>query len=167
MVRNFPFVRVAFASIFTMTLLGVDAGSVAVGLRSSSLYAQVNWFPSPSERLNEPPSRGRSVAGKARVLFFISPGCHSCPEEAAKLEKELKRLGWRYEMEGIFLGGPPQVGEYLAALRTYPFNFELGVDMDGKVTRQYGVKTFPSAVIEVEGKRVVVTKASELENKLR
>lgn len=158
---------VALTLIFAMTVVGVDAGSVAVGLHSSSLSAQVNWFPSPSERLNEPPSRGHSVAGKARVLFFISPGCGLCPEEAAKLEKELKRLGWRYEMEGIFLGGPPQVGEYLAALQSYPFNFELGVDMDGKVARQYGVKTFPSAVIEVDGKRAIVTKASELESKLR
>jgi len=158
---------VALALIFTMTLLGVDAGSVAVGLHFSYLHAQVDWFPSPSHKPNEPKNRSRSVAGKARVLFFISPGCGSCPEEAAKLEKELKRLGWRYEMEGIFLGGPPQVGKYLAALQSYPFNFELGVDMDGKVTRHYGVKTFPSAVIEVDGKRAIVTKASELENKLR
>jgi hypothetical protein len=165
--RHSLFAQVAFAVIFTVTLFGVDAGPVAVGLRSSSLYAQVNWFPSPSEKLNEPRSRGHSVAGKTGVLFFISPECRSCPEEAARLEKELKRLGWRYEMEGIFLGGPPQLGEYLAALQSYPFNFELGVDMDGKVTRQYGVKTFPAAVIEVDGKRAIVTKASELEDRLR
>jgi thiol-disulfide isomerase/thioredoxin len=167
MVRNSLFARLPFALIFTMTLLGVDAGSVAVGLHSSYLHAQVNWFPSPSERLNEPPSRGHSVASKARVLFFIAPGCGLCPEEAAKLEKELKRLGWRYEMEGIFLGGPPQVGEYLAALQSYPFKFELGLDMDGLIAKRFGVKTFPTAVIEVDGKRVVVTRASELSEKLR
>jgi hypothetical protein len=89
------------------------------------------------------------------------------PEEAARLEKELKRLGWRYEIEGIFLGGPPEAGKYLATLQSYPFNFELELDMDGKITRQYGVKMFPSAVIEVEGKRAIITRASELENKLR
>jgi hypothetical protein len=150
-----------------MTVFGMSAGSLAVGLHSSYLYAQVDWFPSPSQRLNEPESRGSSVAGRARVFFFISPECHSCPEEAARLEKELKRLGWRYEMEGIFLGGPPQAGKYLAALRSYPFNFELGLDMDGKITRQYGVKTFPSAIIEVAGKSALITKASELESKLR
>ena len=167
MVRNSPFARVAFALIFAMTLLGVDVSSLAVGLHSSYLYAQVNWFPSPSQGLSIPRSRGHSVASKARVLFFISPGCRSCPEEAAKLEEELKRLGVKYEMEGVFLGGPGQVGDYLAELRAYPFNFELGLDMDGRITRQYGVKTFPTAVVEVDGKRIVVTRASELSEKLR
>lgn len=167
MVRSCIFARVAFTAIFTMTLLGVAAGAVAVGLHSSSLYAQVDWFPSPSQRLNEPESRGSSVAGRAGVLFFISPECRSCPEEAARLEKELKRLGWRYEMEGIFLGRPPQVGEYLAGLRSYPFKFELELDMDGTITKKYGVKTFPTAVIEVSGKRVIVTRAAELSEKLR
>jgi len=59
------------------------------------------------------------------------------------------------------------VGKYLAELRTYPFNFELGLDMDGRIGKQYGVKTFPTAIIEVDGKRVVATRASELSEKLR
>jgi hypothetical protein len=90
-----------------------------------------------------------------------------CPEEAAKLERELKRLGWEYEIEGIFVGDPPQVGKYLAELRTYPFNFELGLDMDGRLSKQYGVKTFPTAIIEVDGKRIVASRASELSEKLQ
>ena len=166
-VRNFLFAGVAFAVIFTMNLLGVAAGPVAVGLHSSSLFAQVQWFPSPSPKPNESQSQSPSPASKASVLFFISPECRLCPEAAARLEAELKRLGWRYEIEGIFVGYPPQVGKYLAKLRTYPFNFVLGVDMDGKITRRYGVKKFPSAVIKVNGKTVIVTEASELENKLR
>jgi hypothetical protein len=101
------------------------------------------------------------------VLFFISPECRLCPEEATKLEAELKRLGWKYEIEGIFAGDPPQVGKYLAELRTYPFNFELGLDMDGRLGKQYGVKTFPTAIVEMDGKRVVTTRASELVEKLR
>ena len=59
------------------------------------------------------------------------------------------------------------MGKYLAELRTYPFKFELGLDMDGMIAKKYGVKTFPTAVIEVDGKRVVVTRASELSEKLR
>jgi hypothetical protein len=90
-----------------------------------------------------------------------------CPEEAATLEGELKRLDWKYEIEGIFVGDPAQVGKYLAGLRAYPFNFELGLDMDGRVAKQYGVNTFPTAVIEVDGKRVAITRASELSEKLR
>ncbi len=166
MVRNSLFALVTF-EIFIITLLGVDVGSLAIGFHSSELYAQVDWFPSFSHKPNEPQSRSRSVASKARVLFFISPECRLCPEEAAKLEGELKRLDWKYEIEGIFVGDPPQVGKYLAGLRTYPFNFELGLDMDGRIAKQYGVNTFPTAVIEVDGKRVVVTKASELSEKLR
>lgn len=84
-----------------------------------------------------------------------------------RLEAELKKLGWKYEIEGIFVGGPAQVGKYLAELRTYPFNFELGLDMDGRIGKQYGVKTFPTAIIEVDGKRIVATRASELSEKLR
>ena len=166
MVRNSLSALVAFELIFTMTVFDVDVGSLA-GLRSSYLYAQVDWFPPPSQKSNEPLSRNRSVAGKARVLFFISPECRLCPDEAAKLEAELKRLGWKYEIEGIFVGHPRQVGKYLAELRTYPFNFELGLDMDGRIGKQYGVKTFPTAIIEVDGKRVIVTRASELSEKLR
>jgi hypothetical protein len=167
MVRNSLFALVAFELISTMTVFGMSADSLAVGLHSSELYAQVDWFPSPLHIPKEPQSRSRSVAGKARVLFFISPECRLCPEEAARLEAELKRLGWKYEIEGIFVGDPPQVGKYLAELRTYPFDFELGLDMDGKISKQYAVKTFPTAVVEVNGKRVVATRASELSGKLR
>ncbi len=161
------FARIASALIFAMTLLGADVSSLTVGRYSSSIYAQVNWFPSPSQKLNKTQSRSRSVASKARVLFFISPECRFCPEEAAKLEAELKRLGWEYEIEGIFVGYPRQVGKYLAELRSYPFNFELGLDMDGRIGKQYGVKTFPTTIIEINGKRVIVTRASELSEKLR
>jgi hypothetical protein len=167
MFRNSLFAPVAFQLIFTMTVFGLDTGSLAIGLHSSYLYAQVDWFPSPSQKPNEPPSRSRSVSRKARVFFFISPECRLCPDEAAKLEGELKRLGWKYKIEGIFVGDPAQVGKYLAQLRTYPFNFELGLDMDGSIAKQYGVNTFPTAVIEVDGKRVVVTRASGLSEKLR
>ena len=160
MARNYLFALIAFALIFTNTF-------VRDGLGSSYLHAQVDWFRFPSQKSNEPLSRNRSVASKARVLFFISPECRLCPDEAAKLEAELKRLGWKYEIEGIFVGDPPQVGKYLAELRTYPFNFELGLDMDGRIGKQYGVKTFPTAIIEVAGKRVVATRASELSEKLR
>jgi thiol-disulfide isomerase/thioredoxin len=167
MVRNALLALVAFELISTMTVFGMSADSLAVGLHSSELYAQVDWFPSPSHKPSEPQSRSRSAASKARVLFFISPECRLCPEEAAKLERELKRLGWEYEIEGIFVGDPPQVGKYLAELRTYPFNFELGLDMDGRLSKQYGVKTFPTAIIEVDGKRIVASRASELSEKLQ
>ena len=150
-----------------MTSFGLDVISLATGFHYAELYVQVDWFPRPSRKSNEPQILGRSVAGKARVLFFISPECRLCPEEAAKLEAELKRLGWKYEIEGIFVGDPPQVGKYLAELRTYPFNFELGLDMDGRLAKQYGVTTFPTAMIEVDGKRIVATRASELSEKLR
>ena len=103
----------------------------------------------------------------AKVLFFISPGCGTCPDEAAKLERVLNRIGLKYQIEGIFIGDPPRVGKYLAELRTYPFNFELGLDMDARIAKQYGVKTFQTAVIEVDGKRVIVTRASELSERLR
>jgi peroxiredoxin len=159
--------RVAAALIFAMTLLGADVRSPTVGLYSSSIYAQVNWFPSPSQKLNKPQSRSRSVPSKARVLFFVSSECRTCPDEATKLERELTRIGLQYQIEGIFVGDPPQVGRYLAALRTYPFNFELGLDLDGRIAKQYGVKTFPSAAVEVYGKKFVITKPTELEAKLR
>jgi peroxiredoxin len=161
------FARVVYALIFAMALLGADVSSLTVGLYSSSIYAQVNWFPSPSHKPNEPQSRSRSVARKARVLFFISPECRICPDEATKLERELTRIGLQYQIEGIFVGDPALVGRYLAGLRTYPFNFELGLDMDGSIAKQYGVNTFPTAVIEVDGKRVIATRASELSEKLR
>jgi AhpC/TSA family len=101
------------------------------------------------------------------VLFFVSPECRTCPDEATKLERELTRIGLQYQIEGIFVGNPTQLGRYLAGLRTYPFNFELGLDMDSSIAKQYRVNTFPTAVIEVDGKRVVVTRVSELSEKLR
>ena len=167
MLRHSHFALVAFELLSIITMFDVSVGSIATRLHSSELYAQVDWFPRPSQKPNEPQSQSRSVAGKARVLFFISPECRSCPDEAAKLEGELKRLGRKYEIEGIFVGDPPQVGKYLAELRTYPFNFELGLGVDGRLAKQYGVKTFPTAIIEVDGKRVIVTRASELSEKLR
>jgi hypothetical protein len=131
----------------------------------SESLAQIDFFKTqPEPRVPRPANVNRS---KARVIFFLAPGCRSCPEEAAKIERELTSAGWKYEIEGIFVGDPGQVGKYLAELRTYPFNFELGLDMDGRIGKQYGVKTFPTAVIEVDGKRVVVTRASELSERLR
>jgi peroxiredoxin len=166
MLRHSRFALVAFELLSIITVFDVPVGST-IGLYSSELYAQIDWFPRPSQKPNEPQTLNRSVAGKARVLFFISPECRSCPDEAAKLEGELKMLGWKYEIEGIFVGDPPQVGKYLAEFRTYPFNFELGLDVDGSLAKQYGVKTFPTAIIEVDGKRIIATRASELSEKLR
>ena len=148
-------------------MFDAPVGSIAIGFHSSELYAQVDWFPSPLQKPNEAQRGNRSIVSKARVLFFISPECRSCPDEAAKLEGELKRLVWKYEIEGIFVGDPPQVGKYLAELRTYPFNFELELDVDGRWAKQYGVKTFPTAIIEADGKRIIATRASELSEKLR
>jgi hypothetical protein len=132
--------------------------------------AEMEFFQTPEERQSpikkqSPPStRGTTIV---KVLFFISPRCTTCPDEAVKLERELSGIGFQYKIEGIFVGNPTQVGKYLADRRTYPFNFELGLDMDGMLAKRYGVKTFPSAVIEVDGKRAIVTKASEIESKLR
>lgn len=133
-------------------------------------YAQVEFFPpSPKAGATGDPGYGsaKKAGQKAKVIFFISPGCRSCPDEAVKLEKEFRRLGVDYEIEGVFVGSPPQVGAYLAELRSYPFKFELAVDMDGSITRGYGVTTFPSAVIEMVGKRTIVTRSDELEGKLK
>jgi hypothetical protein len=131
----------------------------------SESLAQIDFFKTqPEPRVPRPANVNRS---KARVIFFLAPGCRSCPEEAAKIERELTSAGWKYELEGIFVGDPGQVSKYLGELRTYPFNFELRLDMDGGFAKQYGVKTFPSAVIEVSGKRLIVNKASELSEKLR
>ena len=128
-------------------------------------FAQIDFF-SPREKTNQPSPRVSQSAntnrGKAKIIFFLAPGCHSCAEEASNLERELSSLGWKYEIEGIFVGDPAQVGKYLSELRGYPFNFAIGLDMDGKIARQYGVKMFPSAIIEVAGKRTFVTRASEL-----
>jgi AhpC/TSA family len=135
-----------------------------------SSFAQIDFF-STRDQKNQPPARFPQRAninrGKAKTIFFLGAGCQSCPEEASRIEKELSRLGLQYEIEGIFRGDPSQVGKYLAELRSYPFNFEIGLDMDGKLTKQYRVRSFPTAVIEVAGKRIVVTKASELEDKLK
>jgi hypothetical protein len=131
----------------------------------SESLAQIDFFkPQPEPRVPRPANVNRS---KARVIFFLAPGCRSCPEEAVKIERELTSAGWKYEIEGIFVGDPGQVGKYLAELRTYPFNFELRLDMDGGFAKQYGVKTFPTAIIEVDGKRLVGTRASEFSEKLR
>lgn len=134
------------------------------------LYAQVEFFPS-SPRAGAPgdPRDGsaKKAGLKAKVLFFISPGCRSCPDEAVKLENELKRLGIAYEIEGIFVGSPTQVGAYLAEIGSYPFKFELGVDIDGSITRGYGVKTFPSAVVEIDGRKSIITRVDELEGRLK
>jgi hypothetical protein len=131
----------------------------------SESLAQIDFFKTqPEPRVPRPANVNRS---KARVIFFLAPGCRSCPEEAAKIERELTSAGWKYELEGIFVGDPGQVAKYLGELRTYPFNFELRLDMDGMLAKRYGVKTFPSAVIEVSGKRLIVNKASELSEKLR
>ena len=132
--------------------------------------AEIDFFQTPADQ--KPPVTKKSWAGTratkiAKVVFFIAPGCSACPEEAAKLERELNRIGLKYQIEGVFVGDPPQIGKYLAALRTYPFKFEIALDMDGEITKQYGVKTFPSAVIEADGKKFVITKAAELEAKLK
>ena len=132
--------------------------------------AQIDFFKTREQKNQRAPRFSRPAKNnqaKARVVFFIDPGCRLCPEEASKLQTELTKMGWKYEIEGIFVGDPGQVGKYLAELRTYPFNFELGLDIDGKITKQYGVKTFPTAVIELEGKKIVITRPEELEAKLR
>jgi peroxiredoxin len=132
--------------------------------------AQIDFFSTREQKNQRTPRFSRPAKNnqtKARVVFFIDPGCHLCPEEASKLQTELTKMGWKYEIEGIFRGDPIQVGKYLAELRTYPFNFELGLDMDGRIAKQYGVKAFPTAVVEVDGKRAVVSRASELSERLR
>jgi hypothetical protein len=131
----------------------------------SESLAQIDFFKTqPEPRVPKPANVNRS---KARVIFFLAPGCRSCPEEAAKIERELTSAGWKYELEGIFVGDPGQVGKYLGGLRGYPFNFELALDIDGKLAKRYGVKAFPTTIIEVSGKRLMVNKASELSEKLR
>ena len=132
--------------------------------------AQIDFFQTPAEQKPSITKKAWAAAYRpkiAKILFFIAPGCSACPDEAAKLERELLRIGLKYQIEGVFVGDPPQVGKYLAALRTYPFKFEIALDMDGKMTKQHGVKAFPSAVIELNGKRFVITKAAELEAKLK
>jgi thiol-disulfide isomerase/thioredoxin len=132
--------------------------------------AEIDFFQTPAEQ--KPPVTKKSWAGTrgtkiAKILFFIAPGCSACPDEAAKLERELNRIGLKYQIEGVFVGDPRQVGKYLAGIRTYPFKFDLALDLDGKMTREDGVKSFPSAVVDVDGKKFVITKAEELEAKLR
>lgn len=132
--------------------------------------AEIDFFQNRVEQkssITKKSSAGARGTKIAKVLFFLAPGCWSCPEEATKIQKELSRLGWQYDIEGIFRGNPIQVGKYLAELRSYPFKFEIGLDMDGKLVKQYQVTSFPTAVIDVAGKRINVTKASELEDKLK
>ncbi len=136
----------------------------------ASAHARGDFFRSPEDKTSSTTESLRKSTvdnKKATILFFISAACSACPEEASRLETELKKLGWRYEIQGIFVGNPTQVGKYLVELRRYPFNFELELDMDGMIAKKYGVKTFPTAVIEASGKRVVVTRAAELSEKLR
>jgi hypothetical protein len=65
-------------------------------------FAQVDFFGTPEQK-NQPTARPSQPAntncGKAKIIFFLAPGCHSCAEEAAKLERELSSLGWKYEIE--------------------------------------------------------------------
>ena len=132
--------------------------------------AEIDFFQTPAEQ--KPAITKKAVAAArgtkiAKILFFIAPGCSACPDEAAKLEGELNRIGLKYQIEGVFVGDPPQVGKYLAALRTYPFKFDIALDMVGRMAKQHGVKAFPSVVIEVDGKKFVITKATDLEAKLK
>lgn len=132
--------------------------------------AEIDFFQNRVEQkssITKKSSAGTRGSKIAKILFFLAPGCWSCPEEATNIQKELSRLGWQYDIEGIFRGNPIQVGKYLAELRSYPFKFEIGLDMDGKLAKQYQVTSFPTAVIDVAGKRINVTKASELEDKLK
>ena len=132
--------------------------------------AEIDFFQTPAEEKPAITKEAWAAAYRpqiAKILFFIAPGCSACPDEAAKLEGELNRIGLKYQIDGVFVGDPPQVGKYLAALRTYPFKFEIALDMDGKMAKQHGVKAFPSAVIEVDGKKFIITKAAELEAKLK
>ena len=133
-------------------------------------HADIDFFQTPAEKkpaITKDSSAVTRGTKMAKILFFIAPGCSACPDEAAKLEAELNRIGLKYQIEGVFVGDPPQIGKYFAALRTYPFKFAIALDMDGKMTKQYGVKTFPSAVIEIEGKKLIITKATDLEAKLK
>jgi hypothetical protein len=133
-------------------------------------HAEIDFFQTPAEK-KPAITKEAAVATRgtkmAKILFFIAPGCSACPEEAAKLAAELNRIGLKYQIEGVFVGDPPQIGKYLAALRTYPFKFDIALDMDGRMAKHHGVKTFPSAVIEVDGKKLIVTKAAEIEAKLK
>jgi hypothetical protein len=132
--------------------------------------AEIDFFQPPAEHkpaTTKTPSESPRASKTAKVLFFIAPGCSTCPDEAAKLERELSRMSLKYQIEGVFVGDPPLVGKYLASMRTYPFRFDLALDLDGKITRQHGVKSVPSAVVDVDGRRLIVTKASELETKFR
>lgn len=142
---------------------------VGIALTPAHSGAEIDFFQAPPKLQGI--ARDTSLAGRgnkfAKVLFFIAPGCGTCLDEAAKLESEFARLGIRYQIEGVFVGDPPQVGKYLAALRKYPFRFEIALDMDGKVAKQYGVESFPSAFIEIQDKKFVVTRASDLEAKLK
>ena len=145
--------------------------SLVLGAMISAVSgAEIDFFQTPADQ--KPLVTKKSWAGArgtkiAKILFFIAPACSACPEEAAKLERELNRIGLKYQIEGVFVGDPPQVGKYFSSLRTYPFTFELALDMDGKITKHHGVKTFPSAAVEVDGKKFVITKPTELEAKLR
>ena len=105
-------------------------GRVAGADRFSSKRRQNKNHPNPKKSPAIAPG-----SKLAKVLFFIAPGCSACPDEAARLEMELSRLGLKYQIEGVFVGDPPQVGMYLAAMRKYPFKFDLALDLDGKIDK--------------------------------
>jgi hypothetical protein len=129
-------------------------------------HAEIDFFQAPAEKKPAITKEAAVVTRgtkSAKVLFFIAPGCTTCPDEAAKLENELARIGLNYRIEGVFVGDPPQVGKYLAALRTYPFKFDIALDMDGRIAKEHGVKSFPSAVIELVKKKFLITTVSELQ----
>jgi len=100
--------------------------SLVLGAMISAVSgAEIDFFQTPADQ--KPLVTKKSWAGArgtkiAKILFFIAPACSACPEEAAKLERELNRIGLKYQIEGVFVGDPPQVGKYFSSLRTYPFH---------------------------------------------
>ena len=76
--------------------------------------AEIDFFQTPAEQKSSTPKKSPAIAPGsklAKVLFFIAPGCSACPDEAAKLEKELSRMGLKYQIEGVFVGDPPAGGK--------------------------------------------------------
>lgn len=107
--KNSLFYLVIVSLTMKMVLIDVVMSLFSEGF-PFILHAQVDFFSSSPK----PGSLGElgygsvknRVGEKARVIFFISPGCRSCPDEAAILEGELKRLGVSYEIQGVFLETP-------------------------------------------------------------
>ena len=139
-------------------------------LNSAHVSAEIDFFQNPERHREAITNKEDGVNRQtkiAKVLFFIAPGCDRCPDEAARLEAELQRIGAKYRIEGIFVGDPPAFGKYLAGLRNYPFNFNIALDMDRTITRRHGVKSFPAAIVEMDGKTFIVRSASELAPRLK